>query len=800
MWKKIAVFLVLLVSSLTFLPAGSATAAPALEVHVNAGLDGKAKHGKGAPVSLTIENTGSAFSGDLVIDIPFSYSMGSSRAIPLDIGAGETKTVSIVVHKMMDARGMYGASSSKTIFLYEGGWRKGKELDHKGAQQLSTTMYDENTKIMALLTNNIDRLGAMNNVRFPNASGIQLIDAAKIPSNLLPAEAEGWGAANFIIIDEYPLADLTGSQQEALLDWVRSGGVLVFGGSDNSHAEAGLFKEYLPLQLNGKAAIDGKALNKWTGRDNFGGTYPAYSTELQDDSIPLFEDGQNVLAAYRQFGQGAILQTSFSVGDEPLAKTEDMTAIWQMLLESGENAIQSTQPFQTDPLEAMTYTIGHTNELFPSFKVSAPVIFGIIILYIVILIPVLYMILKKIDKREYAWWIIPVIAILTSISIFAYGAKDRIGRSQIQHSAVLTVEQDGSLAGYFADSILTNQSGDYTFSAPLGTTLAASMPGSLFSSTSAPSHKQTVMEQNASGIKLHLRNIGYWNVATLYGKTRVEKKGQLDQSLHIENQRLSGTITNTFPFNLTDIAIWSGGTLIPLGDLGPGEILDVEETLKSSMLLPSSSLPNQYSNLSRVGADDLVQMRKNGLLSFSGEQLSRTTKTFLIAFTDTQVIPVELEKGKPSTSSMTLIVQPMEAEVVFDKAVIVEPEMMTMSLLSEDGQFEASQTGLQPNSYFFGEAAYIQTWQLPKEFLDETIDWTSIEVGKIQQQLYAASLFNVRTGKFETGESEKLTIVDNAKDYISPEGKIIIRVVLHDPKNSNEGHAPEVKLNGEVAK
>ena len=79
--------------------------------------------------------------------------------------------------------------------------------------------------------------------------------------------------------------------------------------------------------------------------------------------------------------------------------------------------------------------------MFPSFKVSAPLIFGIIIFYIILIIPVLYFILKRKDKREYAWWIIPVVALLTSIAIFGYGAKDRIGRAQIQQSAVLNVER-----------------------------------------------------------------------------------------------------------------------------------------------------------------------------------------------------------------------------------------------------------------------------------------------------------------------------------------------------------------------
>ena len=125
------------------------------------------------------------------------------------------------------------------------------------------------------------------------------------------------------------------------------------------------------------------------------------------------------------------------------------------------------------PLEAMVYSVGETNELFPSFKVSAPLLFGIIILYIILIIPVLYIVLKRKDKREYTWWLIPIIALLTSVAIFGYGAKDRIGRAQIQHTAILNVEPGGGMTGYFTESILSNKSGDFSFTAPLGTALFA---------------------------------------------------------------------------------------------------------------------------------------------------------------------------------------------------------------------------------------------------------------------------------------------------------------------------------------
>ena len=65
--------------------------------------------------------------------------------------------------------------------------------------------------------------------------------------------------------------------------------------------------------------------------------------------------------------------------------------------------------------------------------------------------------------------------------------------------------------------------------------------------------------------------------------------GTIRYQLNVDDKQLTGTVTNDFPFALTDVAIWSGDELIPIGDLGPGETVQVNETLKTGTLLPRRS-------------------------------------------------------------------------------------------------------------------------------------------------------------------------------------------------------------------
>lgn len=801
MWRKFTVFLVLLTGLIVIIPEVNALAAPDLKVSVSAGIDGKVKEGKGAPLIIVIENSGTAFSGDLVIDVPSYFTTGSGEAIPLDIGAGETKTISLVIPNMTDMNNRYGGmTNTKTIFLYEGGWEKGKEIVHKGAQKITPTMYYDDSKFIVTFTDNPDRLGALKNSRILNASTSQIISASKMGEPNFPEEAAGWGAADFIIIDEYPLADLSDKKQNALLGWVRSGGILVIGGSDNVKAETGVFSDHLPLTLKGSTEANPEVLNKWAGTKGFEGPIPSYLAELNPGASSLLEDEGHVLVAYSKLGQGQIVQTAFSFGDDPIAKMVGMSAFWGTLFDTTGHSNQWGQNRYDSPNNAIVHTVGSTNELFPSFKVSAPLIFGIIIFYIILIIPVLYFILKRKDKREYAWWIIPSIAILASIAIFAYGAKDRIGRAQIQHSAILNVEEDGSLTGFYAESILTNKSGNFTFSAPAETTLGASLPNNdPFTSNQGTIHKKAIVEKDAAGTTMHLRNIGYWNVGTVYGETRVEKQGNYAIQLNVTDKKLTGSVTNEFPFALTDVAIWSGTKLIPIGDLGPGETAQVDETLKTSTLLPRKSMFNSYTNSAPVNMDDLTKMRKDSILSFSGDYMNKTSSPAIIGYTDTQIVPIELLKVKPSMSALTMLVQPAMVDVTLTDAFTVEPEMMEMSMLSEDGQFQPDSQGYGTDEYYFNESVYNQTWQLPEGLVGKNMKWTSLELSKIQKKLYDVSLLNVRSGQFEQSESGKLVKTENINDYITPDGKVVVRIIFHDEKNGNQGRAPMLKLNGEVS-
>lgn len=793
MKKFVSVIIVLLLAGIA-LPV-AAKAAPALKVDVVSGIDGKGKMGRSGPVVVTVENTGTPFQGDLVIDVMETYNSGTGQSIALDIGTGEQQTVSFVISDMGEAFDSYRPQVAKKIYLYEGGWEKGSLIPHKGAQKFAPSLVEDHDKFAVVFTKDMKRLSALRSVNIGNYSQVQVANGLKAKVNELPKESATWDAADYIVVDNFSIADLPDYTQLALLEWVNEGGIMIVGASDSVIENTSLFSAVYPLTLGNEARLNPSVINKWTKTESFVEMIPSSVAKLNGDATALVTDDENIAVAYKKVGQGLVMQTAFSLGDEAVVKTGNVNEVWHSLLTSSDEIISLPNKNKGMIAQELLYGIGETNGLFPSFKVSVPIIFGIVLFYIVLIVPLLYFVLKSKDKREYAWGVIPVIAFLTTIAIFGYGAKDRIGRAQLQQTAVVNVEQNGTLKGYFAEAVLSNKSGDFVFTAHKGTTLAASMPHSLFGSEKSEFHKQAIVEKDEERTTIHLRDVGYWNVATIYGQSTFENEGQFETSFAVENKKLTGTIKNEFSFPLTDVAILSGRTIIPIGHLKAGEIVQVDEVIKTSTLSPVLPPMNYIEDY--VDGNDLIRMRKDRAMTFSSQYMRHEEKPILIGYTDERIVPITPENQKAKMSSLTLIMQPIDVALIAEGTILVDSDMMDVAFRTVDGNYMSELYG--ERNVFYEEVEYIETWKIPQSIQDISIDWSSLTVNNVHQNLYSARLLNVQTGKFEPLETASLNITKNPTHFISEDSTVTVKFKFHRGQYGEIEVLPQVELKGEVA-
>ena len=361
----------------------------------------------------------------------------------------------------------------------------------------------------------------------------------------------------------------------------------------------------------------------------------------------------------------------------------------------------------------------------------------------------------------------------------------------------MMVEKDSSLQGYYSQSVLANKAGDLAFTAPKGTTLSAASERTLFNSGNSIVHKKSILEESATDSTINLRNVGYWNVGTVFGKSKINDVGQYTIDLAVNDKNLTGTVTNDFSFELKDVSIWSGNILIPIGDIAPGESIQINEQLKTTTLIPRNPTNNMM-NQPQVNNDDLMAMRKNSLLAFSGENIQTAEKPALIGYANAQIIPVTLEEKKVKNSSLTMIIQPIEVDFTFKGKVVIEEDLLGLTIrVNEDGFGTHVISQPREEGYYEGNE-YLQSWQLPEQLLEKEVNWISIKISNINQQLYTSKLLNVKTGKFEKVDTKDLVITEQLRDYISEDGKLVNRVEFLKEQYGEFPDLPKIELTGEV--
>lgn len=797
LFKRIIPIVFLFSFFVSFLHIDSASAAPKLDVSADAGINNKVKYFTPVPLKLTITNNGSAFSGDLVIDAAESYSVGSGLVYPLDIAEGETKTTQLYLNGLSDDYMYSGSQQPNLFYFYEGGIEKGNLVKYTGEKVVRPQFHEQQATFIYTLTENSDRLAALQRLRQFSTANVEVFHINQLKDFELPSDVKGLEMADIIAVDEVSLADYSEKQQQAIYNWVENGGTLLIGASDQAEASAGLFKGYLPLSLSSeRVRVSKESLATLSNKGIFPEDIEVYQAQEKEESTRILADGDTILASSMALGSGRVVQTTFSLGDQPLAGMDGYAKLISQLFNlQNSNQSNTFDMFYGGLNNYLPSEVGGVNELFPSFEVSTTLLVITVIIYILIVGPILYFVLKRMDKREQAWWIIPVFSIALSLGMFIFGAKDRLLQSQIQQSAFYKVEGE-NLVGHYVESILTNRGGDFTFTTDKNTTAVASRNSYFYgNSTDAMLHEKSYVKEQANGSTIQLRNLNYWSVQSIVGETKIENAGNMDIQLTLKDGRVEGTITNHFPFKLNEVAIWSGAREIELGDIEANGTLEVSKEVKNSVLLsPSFSTYNYTQPQSK---EDLMPVRLEKLKYGAGGLLEGERLPTIIAWTEEALVGIELD-GNAEVSPVAYIAQSFEPAMEISGEFTLDKESLEENLQPTNGSGYMELINDATNQWYLDKGDYEFTVWAPDELL-ATTTWTELSISNKESDRTSLAIWNWSTSSYEEFQEASASYTTNLEQYISSEGQMKIRVSFTDNNMGTPVKMPDVELSG-VAK
>lgn len=786
--------LVMLVISF-MLPSAQASAAATLEVKATAGISGKAKYQSVVPLQVTVKNNGADFSGDMAINSANSYEAASAMVVPIDIAAGEEKTFTFYLDGLAD----FSYSEADLFAFYEGSIEKGKKIAYKGTKRLQSNFLDPSSTFIYTLTDKSDRLSAFLRLStFVAQSNVEVFNINQLKDYTFPEDSQGLAMANVIVVDEVAIADLTQKQQESLLKWVQDGGTLLLGAANQIDATAGILKDYLPLSLSQEmTSISAETLTKLSGGGIFTQPISVYAAKTNEGSLPVLTENNAVLAAKKAVGSGEVIQTAFSLGDQPLASMDGYAALIAKMIDVQSISQQGMMRQGQSPFDQISYELRNINELFPSFEVSVSYMLIVIILYILIIGPILYVVLKKMDKREHAWWVIPSISIVLSIVLFIVGAKDRIVQPQVQQSAFYKVNEDSSVNGYYVESILTNRSGDFVVNADKNTTAVALRSYNNFTGTMGALHESSYVKENANGSTLTLRDLSYWSVQSFAGKSSAQNIGKMDIDITLKNEKLSGTVKNNFPFTLKDVTLISGVKEVKLGDIEANGTLQVNKELKTTVLQKPSSF-NSYNYSYPSKKDEVDPMRIERMKTMALPLVENDRQPILAAWTDQAIVGVELETSA-NMSPITMLVQPFKGKVELSGPFTMKRNNFnyTLAPLSASGYYEKIDEEL--NQWYLSDGLYEVTMAMPDQFMDAVQSLNELTISNKDVKRMQLSIWNNETNLYEPLVDTKQVFLGNISKYFNQDGELRIEIKYGPDPSGEQTKLPDIELKG-VAK
>ncbi|MGF7049850.1 hypothetical protein J2T13_004373 [Paenibacillus sp. DS2015] len=572
---------------------------PSITIDIDLGYGNKLKDGRWNPVKITLTSD-TDISGDIVIQNSEDYMMGNASYIQhVELPKDTKKEITLGIP------GVNYNKNNNEIRFYKDSVEKGKYIPFKSGKSYLDGTALMNEEIIGVLSDDPDTMNFMNILL---GSGYHL-DIVSLDSDDIPDDPMLLDSVDILVINRFASDSLSKKQAGSISEWVKSGGTLVLAGGASYPKTAAVFADLSPVQYNGTFAVTSlPELAKLGGKPlNLEGEFTLSEAQPLEGSQVLYRAETKPLFVTKQVEKGTVLYAAYDIAMAPLASWSGHPSVWASLLRADLSLLQIGGGQNSGySMNNLSYIL----EYFPSLKMPQfSILLWMLIIYVIIVAPLLYFILKKVDKREWAWWIIPLIAVIASGAVYTIGSADKT--NELAHTLnILELDGQGSGTTTSASAFFTPSSGDYTLEFPKGTYLKIDRQSSSFGNSRESNSFIEVTDQST---QLKLLNMPQWSLAKIWAQQRsTSQVGQFDVQLSLNDQgKIEGEIINHTTSELSKVVLVLGGQVYDLGDLGQND---------KAKILNTSTRRNMNSNGGDLGQLLFPYINSNGGDTFNRER------------------------------------------------------------------------------------------------------------------------------------------------------------------------------------
>jgi hypothetical protein len=544
-----------------------AQSAPGLRLSARFGYDGYYKEGQWIPVRVTVENDGPDARGQLRISTARGFSGGElvfSREVELPTQSRRELFLYVAAESipstlkvsLVDGASTLASASSRVVQLSSG------------------------DVLYGVLAGSPSAFSGLADVR--PLSGSAFVAVLELAD--LPPRSAAWRALDVLVVSDVDTGALALEQRNALTDWIQSGGrLMVAGGPAWQKTTAGL-SALLPVNpTQARTLTNLEALSIFASALPLEGEAVAATGALAPDAVELAGVDGAALIATRRLGFGQVAFLAVDPAFEPLRGWDGVIGMFRNVLSTG--------------IDRPTWSYGVINtssaqdavNALPNLELPSPfLICGFLGVYLAVIGPLNYVVLRAVKRRELAWLTIPAVVAVFSLGAYLVGYQ-LSGNDAIMHQLALVQawpESDQAhvdqIVGVFSPRRTTY---DVQFAEGF---LARPLAG-----YGASSNSLRVEQGEAArvlGVRTEIASIESFLVEGRVPAPRFAAELRLEVSGGAA--RLVGSVTNQSELTMQDAVLLAPGGSLPLNEFAPGESRQVSMLLAGSraVVLPQNTI------------------------------------------------------------------------------------------------------------------------------------------------------------------------------------------------------------------
>ena len=753
-------------------PAAAQDAGPTMQVVV--GFDGYCRSEGWCPVYVVLSNEGPDIEGELRV----TGSTSDVYARQLVLPAHSRKAYLLYIPSDNSS------SSRLTVQLRDQG-------DLLASQQVKVSWLSEGDRLYGVASGVPSALNFLNDVA--PAGGRAAV--AHLDLETLPPDPLGWEGLDVLVLNDVDTTALSGEQRRALETWVAHGGHLVVGGGAGAmRTVAGLAdpstgsgQRLLPVTVGGTRPVDdlwGLGERMGVPVATAGPPYAIAEAVLREGEV-LIEQDDLILLARRPCGAGKVDFLAFDAGLNPFPSWEDNARLWGFIVGAGTVGARGIAV-------RSGYQARNAINAIPSLELpSALLILAFMLVYTLLIGPVNYVFLRKLDRRELAWLSIPLLIAGFTVCAYVIGFQIRGSTAIVHRIAVVHVPTLGSSTPWGMGEVTGRVSQLVGLFSPRRTNYdvwmasagVREMPEGYYG---GPADQPLYVIEEAdgamvAGLRVDVGGIrpflaeGYADVSAIEADLRLttDVTGEL---------RLGGTVRNgSVP--LTGTVVVAGFVEQRLGNLEAGEEMSVDLLLHGGggLVAPSSpDIPERILGPGDYWQDPVLYRRfqfLQALFPYDGPGLSMGV--YLVGWAENDSPwPVKVVDRPFSTVETTLYVYHLPVSgLETGAAFTVPPELIERQVEETTGYVDVRPVGFHMDS----EAEIVFRFTI----------WPGVAVNLVDELVLdmwgssyggAAHAPTVSLWNRESGDWEELNLgwgrhsISNGGAYVLPPGEVLVRL------------------------